>query len=78
MGKASRGVRYVESPFLRYFTIHQISLEFIPFIVLFFRTLVLSLFVAITEEISWACVDLASVENRGKRVHTLTNINSTA
>ena len=68
MGKAFRGARYVESPFLPYFTIHCV----------FFRTLVLSLFVAITEEISWACMTLASAENRGKRVHTLFNINSAA
>ena len=33
MGKAFRGARYVESPFLPYFTIHQIILKFLPFIV---------------------------------------------
>ena len=78
MGKAFRGARYVESPFWPSLTIHQIILKFLPFIVLFFRTLLFSLFVAITEEISCACVTLASAENRGKRVHTLFNINSTA
>ena len=71
MGKAFRGARYVESPFLPSFTIHQIILKFLPFIVLFFRTLLFSLFVAITEEISWACVTFASAEDRGKRVHIL-------
>ena len=59
---------YHSSNYSQVFTIHCI----------FFRTLVLSLFVAITEEISWPCVTLASAENRGKRVHTLFNINSTA
>ena len=33
MGKAFRGARYVESPFLPYFTIYQIILKFLPFIV---------------------------------------------
>ena len=78
MGKAFRDARYVESPFWPSLTIYQIILKFLPFIVLFFKTLLLSLFVAITEEISCACVTLASAENRGKRVHTLTIINSTA
>ena len=78
MRKAFRDARYVESPFWPSLTIHQTILKFLPFIVLFFRTLLLSLFVAITEELFCACVTLASAENRGKRVHTLTNINSTA
>ena len=60
MGKAFRGARYVESPFWPSFTIHQIILKFLPFIALFFRILLFNLFVAITEEISWACVTLAS------------------
>ena len=78
MGKAFRGARYVESPFWPSFTIHQIILKFLPFIVLFFRTLLFSLFVAITEEMSCTCVTFTSAENRANRVHTLSNINSTA
>ena len=78
MGKAFGDARYVESLFLPSLTIHQIILRFLPFIVLFFRTSLFILFVAITKEISCAYVTLASAENRGKLVHTLFNINSTA
>ena len=78
MGKAFCGAQYVESTFWPFLTIHQIILKFLPFIVLFFRTLLFSLFAAMTEGISCACVTLASAKNRGKRVHTLFNINSTA
>ena len=78
MGKDFRYARYVEAPFWPSFTIHLIILKYLPFIVLFFRTLLSSLFVAVTEEMSCACVTFASAENRDKRVHTLSNITNTA
>ena len=76
MGKAFCGARYAESPFWPSLTIHQIILKFLPFIVSFFRTLLFSSFVAMTEDKSGACVTLASAKNRGKRVHTLFNISN--
>ena len=67
MGKAFRCARYVESPFWPSFTIHQIILKFLPFIVLFFRTLLFSLFVALTEKrylvLAWPWHELKTVLN---------------
>ena len=67
MGKAFRCARYVESPFWPSFTIHQIILKFLPLIVLFFRTLLFSLFVALTEKrylvLAWPWHELKTVLN---------------
>ena len=76
-GKAFRGaVRRVTflTPFYHSSYYSQVSIHCIILQNFIFQLV----FVSITQQLSFTCVTQVSVESRGKRVHTLSNIISTA